>query len=293
MHNDHPLYFSRSEKRGIFILLLICVLMHFIPNVYSSFIKAPPFGEDSVAFMAFVESVRQKEVVPVSNVQQQQPVELFRFNPNSLDEAGWKRLGIHENTAKRIRKYVDKGGRFYQKEDLYKIYGMPTEQVAMLLPYIDIPERNRKPQTLQNPYPLKVKSISQQPVDINLADSATFESLPGIGPVLAKRIVLFREKLGGFEHVDQVGETYGLADSTFKKIQSWLTRGDQPVKKININTITEDMLRSHPYVGYKKAAAIIRYRNEHGAFIMLSDFEKLVVITPTDIQKLKPYLVFE
>ncbi|HRN91471.1 MAG TPA: helix-hairpin-helix domain-containing protein [Ferruginibacter sp.] len=293
MHNDHSLYFSPSERRGILLLLLICVLMHIVPNVYSSFMQAPPLGEDSLAFQQFVASVSQVQAEHKPTLQHHQQDELFLFNPNTLDEVGWQRLGINENTARRIRKYVAKGGRFKKKEDLFKIYGLPEAQAERLMPYVQLPKEERVQQSFPDARPQTSRKVVQQPVDINLADSALFESLPGIGPVLAKRIVVFRTKLGGFHEVQQVGETFGLADSTFRKIQPRLVRGKETVKQININTAAEEMLRAHPYIGYKKAAAIIRYRKEHGEYSSWVDLEKLVILTPSDIQKLRPYLVFE
>jgi competence ComEA-like helix-hairpin-helix protein len=108
-------------------------------------------------------------------------------------------------------------------------------------------------------------------IDVNNADTTAFISLPGIGSKLAARIITFREKLGGFYSVEQIGETYGLPDSTFQKIKQWLKLDNLSVKKININTATVDEMKAHPYIKYGLANPIVAYRNEHGAFSKIED----------------------
>ena len=78
-------------------------------------------------------------------------------------------------------------------------------------------EKKEYPKTTS---PYTAKAI--QPVDINLADTSDFINLPGIGSKLSQRIIAFRNKLGGFYSIDQVGETYLLPDSTFQKIKPGL-----------------------------------------------------------------------
>ena len=111
-------------------------------------------------------------------------------------------------------------------------------------------------------------------IDINTADTSAFISLPGIGSKLAARIVNFRDKLGGFYSIDQVGETFGLPDSTFQKIKQYLKLENTSIKKININTATVDELKAHPYIKYSVANPIIAYRNEHGPFFKSGRYKK-------------------
>jgi len=130
-------------------------------------------------------------------------------------------------------------------------------------------------------------------IDINTADTSAFISLPGIGSKLAARIVTFREKLGGFYSVEQIGETYGLADSTFQKIKQYFKLDNASVKKININTATVDEMKSHPYIKYSLANPILAYRNEHGAFSKIEDVRKVMIITDQIYEKIAPYLTIQ
>ena len=104
------------------------------------------------------------------------------------------------------------------------------------------------------------------------------------------RIVNFREKLGGFYSIEQVRETYGLPDSTYQKIKLNLKLDNSEVKKININNASVEDLKSHPYIRYNIANAIIAYRKEHGSFSAISDLKKIMIITDEVYQKIAPYL---
>ncbi|MGN6292715.1 MAG: ComEA family DNA-binding protein [Chitinophagaceae bacterium] len=220
--------------------------------------------------------------------------ELFSFNPNTLSAEGWKKLGLREKTVKTIRNYIEKGGRFKKPEDLQKVYGLREEEYERLKGYVQIERpapalaEANKTAAVKPVYPSR-KEISV--VDINTADSAAFEALPGIGPKLAMRIIHFREKLGGFYSVEQVGETFGLADSVFQKIQVYLRLNDVTViHKININTADLNELRSHPYIRYNLAKVIINFRQQHGTFSAVEDLKRIVAIEVNQFEKMKAYL---
>jgi competence ComEA-like helix-hairpin-helix protein len=128
------------------------------------------------------------------------------------------------------------------------------------------------------------------PVKINTADSAAWEALPGIGPILAARIVRFREKLGGFHSISQIAETYGLPDSTFNKIQASLRLDSSSLKKLNINEMDEKSLAQHPYIRYKLARLIVQYRSVHGPFSHPTDLLNIPLVDDSIYRKLEKYI---
>lgn len=157
-------------------------------------------------------------------------------------------------------------------------------------PTYNRPERPKYTDTLRR-YPAPFKKTAPAIIaDINSADTTDFIALPGIGSKLANRIVNFREKLGGFYSIDQIAEVYGLQDSVFQKIRPSLQINIDPVKKININTATIDELKTHPYIKYAIAKAIIAYRNEHGAFSIIEDVKKIMLIDEALYMRIAPYL---
>lgn len=218
-------------------------------------------------------------------------VELFAFDPNTLEEAGWKKLGVREKTIRTILKYLSKGGKFRKPEDLSRIYGLPPAQYERLRPYIIIKENATafRPGQQADREPVKKPSGRPASIEINTADSALFEMLPGIGPTLAIRIIRFREKLGGFYSIEQVKETFGLADSVFQKIRSYLRNDGGELRKIDLNKAGMEELKAHPYVRYNVANIIVQYRNQHGPFDTVEDLKKIAVIDNALYEKLNPY----
>lgn len=250
---------------------------------------------------------------------------LFTFDPNTLTAAGWERLGVRARTAQTIRNYVLHGGKFRKPEDLYKIYGLRKEEADRLIPYVSLPESDQSytrgsedrgtSATPDGTHAATAGGIGGSPgnqsasgdkvvgkwrrqftsaiIDINTADTSAFIALWGIGNRLASRIVNFREKLGGFHRVDQVGETYGLPDSTFQAIKSHLTCTNPALRTININTADAVLLDQHPYISRSEAHAIVRYREQHGAYQAVDQLLQIAILTPDHVEKIRPYLTIQ
>lgn len=226
------------------------------------------------------------------------PSELFPFDPNTATGEEWMRLGLTERQVGTILNYVSKGGRFRRAEDLKRIYGFPEEAYAVLSPHVRIPPSKES---------LARKAFVQQAdrvngrgsqrrfpasVGINTADSATWESLPGIGPFLASRIVRFRSRLGGFHSIAQVGETFGLPDSVFRRIAPLLAEESGTFSPgLDVNAATLEELKSHPYLTHRLARSIVAYRDQHGAFRKPEDLLAIETLTPELYDRLVPYVL--
>ncbi len=305
--------FTRKERRGIIILLIAILFMWFLPDFFSKKEATVPEEKkkEIIKEAALLGNVQQadsagsriaaaddfKETLYEPKREENIPATLFEFDPNTLSPEGWKRLGLHEKTIRTIQNYLSKGGRFYKAEDIGKIYGLRKEEYERLLPYVRIKgfkdgnrETGSAPNNI-NPPEQTGNVFSVAAIDINTADTTAWIALPGIGSKLAARIVNFRNKLGGFYAIEQVAETYGLPDSTFQKIKNRLSLpdGSEPVK-ININTADVNVLKSHPYINYSLANAIIQYRNQHGSFKELAQLLNIHLVTTELFNKIRPYL---
>jgi len=312
------LSYTNKERIGIFVLLgliIVCVVIPFLyPYVHhqkqydqskfkSEIEQLKLLKSDSVTDKKYSAKNFDAKKDPGDFNDFAQPsekynpkinAEVFYFDPNTATAIEWKRLGLKDKTIETIQKYLSKGGRFYKAEDISKIWGLHPEDIKRLLPYINIEQKKTEyaptnQQAKQTSYDSKIT----QPLDINTADTAAFIALPGIGSKLAQRIINFRDKLGGFNSVDQVGETFGLPDSTFQKIRSRLISTNAPVKKININTALLDEMKIHPYIRYAVANAIMQYRTQHGNFLSVIDLKKIMIITDDIYKKMEPYITIE
>ncbi|WP_425422763.1 ComEA family DNA-binding protein [Phaeodactylibacter xiamenensis] len=222
----------------------------------------------------------------------------FAFDPNTLSGDSLMLLGLSGRTVRTLINYRDKGGQFRQPEDLKKIYGLPPDQAKALMPYVSIPKGEPRPESqaadaeAQATPPRPEATEPPTSIRINTAAPEEWQALQGIGPAFARRICGFRDKLGGFAHVDQVGETYGLPDSTFQRIRPQLVV-DQPVQRLRINHLDATGLKAHPYLTWKHANAIIAYRGQHGAFTSAAEVAKIRSIPAEVLKKMEPYWSFE
>ena len=217
---------------------------------------------------------------------------MFYFDPNTLDVAGWQKLGIKDKTIASMQKYIAKGGRFKTPDDLHKVWGLREEEKERLIPFVRIVVQ-AQPAYTNNYTPYEKKPYEKklvEAVDINAGDSAAFDALPGIGGGYSRRIINFRNRLGGFYKVDQIAETFGLPDSVFQKIKPMLRISGNVVKKLNVNTAKEEELKVHPYIRWQLAKVIVEYKKQHGDFKTLEELKKIMLIDTETYNKISPYL---
>lgn len=168
-------------------------------------------------------------------------VENFRFNPNTATLEDLRRLGFTDKQARSIDNYRQKGGRFRRKSDFARSYVVSDSVYARLEPYIDIPL-----------------------LDLNLADSAAFDALPGIGGYFARQMVLHRARLGGsYSDPRQLLEIYHFTQEKLDAIADLITLDSTRVQPYPLWTYPIDSLRKHPAIGsYATARSIVFFR-EH------------------------------
>jgi competence ComEA-like helix-hairpin-helix protein len=226
------------------------------------------------------------------------PAALFTFNPNTADEATLQKLGLAANTIKSIVNYRQKGGVFRKKEDLQKIYTLPEETYERLAAYIEIPQASAPEKTLPSSTNTrifeKIPAKAGKILDVNQATEADWFQMPGFGEKRAAQMVRYKNALGGFLSIEQVGELYGLPDSIFQRIRPMLTIGPAAIHKINLNTATADELKQHPYFSYKQARLIVAYREQHGPFKSIGDIGRIAAFSDKKwLDKITPYLSIE
>jgi competence ComEA-like helix-hairpin-helix protein len=310
--HDSYLYFTKKERRGSLLLLLVVVLVSLTPFFYS--LLNPKIMSTSHEFDEDVAALKPRKAVAKKNQSSKtteddsfQPYDgpspvayspdagtLFKFDPNTLSPEGWKALGLRDKTISTILNYRSKGGRFREAADIKKIWGLFPDEAERLMPYVEIEKsaQSYDHSKAAGAYKAKEPPKDLSPISINGSDTAAWIALPGIGGTLSQRIVKFRDKLGGFYSVDQVAETFGLPDSTFRQIKPLLILAGE-VKKININNATLEELKNHPYIKHPVANALIEYKVQHGDYKSVEDIKKIMIITEELFAKVSPYLKVE
>ena len=131
-------------------------------------------------------------------------------------------------------------------------------------------------------------------INLNEADSAMLEALPGIGERLSARIIKYRDRLGGFHDVTQLKEVYGLQDTVLKILASRVfVPSNSALKKLDINKCGYADFRHHPYMGHAFAKSLVAFRQTHGEIKTVEDLYQLVAVKKEEIDRMKPYFSFE
>jgi competence ComEA-like helix-hairpin-helix protein len=143
------------------------------------------------------------------------------------------------------------------------------------------------------PKPATSKATPGVIIELNTADSAKLTGLNGIGPSFARRIISYRNRLGGFVKKEQLLEVFGLDSEKYTGLQAQVSVDASKIKKIPVNTVGFDGLSHFPYLTYKQMNAIIRFREQHGEYESTDDLKNIVIMDDATLQKIKPYLTFK
>ena len=257
--------------------------------------------------------------------------ELFPFDPNTASAEDFERLGLESWQARSIIRFREKGGIFSRPSDFARVYGITKRTYEVLLPFIQIAddykpaadfygkegygrsgrrytpyynnreERYRrydqdnassegkaedKTETKVYSYPHKLKA--NEHIEINGADTTLLMKIPGIGSYYASRIVRYRERLGGFASAQQLEEIDGLPESAI----AYIKIDEQQIRKMNLNKLTLNQLKKHPYLNFYQAKEICDYRRLKGPLHSIEDLKLLKDFPPDEIERLKPYICF-
>ena len=130
-------------------------------------------------------------------------------------------------------------------------------------------------------------------LEMNSADTLDWQQLYGIGPVLSKRIVAYRSRLGGFYAKEQLLEVYGITDTLYAGLLPSLRLDTASLRRIYINLTPLDSLKRHPYIDYYQAKALTAYRQHHGSYTSACDLMRVSLLDSATVSRLKPYLSFK
>jgi len=278
-------YFSKPERKGILLLCLFLMAGLLLPKVYARFYP----NDELISWESLGVDTLPLASIPVPTIDS-----FFQFNPNLCRVEDFELLGLSTRLAVRIENYRKKGGQFYKKTDLLKIYGMDSLWFNQVIDWIEIPKKSQWGKTKSRPYnqaktPYRPKEKIK--IYVNQADIETWQKLPGIGQYRAEKIVKFRDGLGGFTKLDQVRLTYGLPDSVFQSILPCLVLAS-PVKKIQLNLVGIDDLAQHPLISWKEARMIVNYRTQHGTYKQPKDLKRILGVDTNRLEQMLPYFDF-
>lgn len=302
-------YFSREEKRGILLLLISIGLVVLVGQYFTSKRSNDQFSaadlaeqtrmqQEYEAFTASLQEIDRKASNYSSAFSKQKPSEkpsitLAPFNPNKADSLTFRKLGLPSWMTQNILHYRQKGGTFRKASDFKKIYGLTEEQYSTLLPYINIPPpdtMSQSPRLYTPPPPIEsFKYTAGTTLELNKADTTELKKIPGIGSGIARLIVGYRERLGGFYRIEQLEEIHLNVES----LRPWFSIDPTLIQRIPANRTGVERLRAHPYLNFYQAKAIVEYRRKKGNLTDLKPFTLYEEFAPEELEQIALYLSFE
>ena len=289
-------YLQKSDRRVVLTLLAVMVVALGIIFLTGGERDGETASGDSLA-------LRQNSKKQSNTYYYVAPkkVERFAFDPNTADSTQLLRLGLQPWQVRNIYKYRAAGGIYREPKDFAKLYGLTVKQYRELEPYIHISsdylpastlvERKHASQSVvrdssQHHYPVKIRETEQ--VVLNTADTTSLKTIPGIGPYFARKIVQYGQRLGGYVSIDQLDEIEGFP----QEAKHYLVINQPQTQKLNVNRMTLDELKRHPYISFFQAKAITDYRRLHGPLHSLNELRLSKDFPPEAVKRLLPYVAY-
>lgn len=308
-------YINRHDRRILLVLLTVAAIALGGMFLLGGNEEAETSGEsetsglseyfgntgDSTSTGRTGKSAHPRASVPATSdsyyAQPTRSIECFPFDPNTADSTQLLRLGLQPWQVRNIYKYRAAGGVYHRKEDFARLYGLTAKQYQELEPYIRIsPDfqqasamiADEKPvmrDTLR--FPVKIKE--NETIDLNANDTSIYKKVPGIGSFFSRKIADYGRRLGGYVSIDQLDEIEGFPQTS----KRYFSLATADVKPLNINRLSLQELKHHPYINYYQARAIVDYRRQHGLLHSLQELSLLPEFSDEAIHRLEPYVCYE
>lgn len=285
---------SKRNRRAVLGVLVLVTAISFLPRILAG---TANFSDDEISF----EQIKITE----SNLEERQEFwakkkrrkydknaykKRFKkpkkkFDPNTYKISDWVKLGLSEKQAMIVVKLSERG--FYSNADLERIYVLPKPAYDLLKDSTFYPRRSSILSYQTNkPSPDK----SKVSVNLNGGSHEDFERIKGIGSYFSKKIIDYRERLGGYINKEQLLEIWKIDLIKYQEIEEFIYFAGEPVEKISINQATIETLKAHPYINYKLANSIVKIREQHGEYKELKEIKRSKLIDEVTFVKIEPYL---
>lgn len=309
------LAFNKRERNGIFVLIFLIVFVAMVQLILPFFKPVYP-AIDEMEYQSIIrqieqdsfneklarkkekeldqkESFEQKKKKRISYGKSKKLWEPLLFDPNSAKESDWMRFGLSRKQAKTIEKYKAHGATFKLKSDVRKLFVIDDELFLKMKPYINLPDvmLHDTGKYIKSQSPKVIALVGQDlRIELNTTDTSELIKLKGIGRYYAKKIIWYRDKLGGFYSVNQLYEIERMRSETVQEIAPYVWVDTNKVMKIHINSTAAPEMVKHPYFTWNMAISIQDYRDFTKKFKSVHQLVEIGLLNEEIYSKLAPYL---
>lgn len=286
--------FTKSQKVGVIVIACIILLQIVYLNLGRIRTIPNPIVLDDTEY---VFNNNQNDFNNNLKFNKTKTISYKKFNPNKFKQSDWIEFGFSEKQAKSIVNYKNKIKGFKTKQDLKKVYVISDKKYKELEPFIDIPINNNESNSLQNQKYISSGDKKESAhkkfeiiADINVSDVNELTKIVGIGEYTANNIIKFREKVGGFHSINQLKEVYGISDDNFNLIKQQVSVDKSKIIKLNVNQMSIQQLKKHPYISWNVAQSIIEERLKGKLNSLQFLVDKNELLTQKELLNLLPYI---
>ncbi len=303
--------FTKSEKNGALVLLAIVILLIIFPYIYDLFsVKKEydynAFKKEVAEFEASLKSAENKKGsnrLDNAIMARYDSLKLFTFNPNSTTVEQWKRLGLTDKQIKTIEKYKTKGGKFFEKDDFKRMYGIRETQYEILKPFINLPDKHERSIASANQIPQEESDNESETeialfnFDPNQTTAEQWKSL-GLSDKQISTIEKYTSKGGKFFKKEDFKKIYGISEELYAKLEPFIQIADnkkiitasEEVKAININSLSQEELEENK--AFKRyAKSIVKYRELLGGYYKKEQLLEVYGMTQEAYDKISPGII--
>jgi competence protein ComEA len=282
--------FNRSQRNGI-LLLVFFISGYLVINYYVDFSKENLLDINSKEVIAIQKELDSLRTIDIAS----KKPKVFPFNPNFLTDFKGYTLGMSTEEIDRLLAFRKENKWINSVEDFKKVTKVSDSLLNKISPYFKFPDWVTNPKS-KNKYVkkrFKEKKFTQK-IDLNLATQDQLEAVNGIGKAFSKRIIDYRNKLGGFTNDIQLYQVYGLDFQVANSIlKEFTVKTPKEIIKMNLNSISASDIATIPSISFDLAKRIWEFRILNEGIKSFSELENIEGLTKRKLQGIQLYLKLE
>ena len=286
--------FNKQQRSGVLLLLLLIVALLSV-YWFMDFSEEDTFDTSSTEIVSIQKELDSLRLVEIENRKPKK----YPFNPNFITDYKGYTLGMSNEEIDRLLQFRKEGKWINSTEEFKKVTGVSDSLLNEMSPYFKFPDwvTNPKPKTDYKDFKAEkgfVEKPFTQKIDLNKASEEQLRQVSGIGDALSKRIVSYREKLGGFSEDLQLYEVYGLNPEVVQRTLNLFTvKTPKEINKINVNIASASDISTIPGISFEMAKKIWEFRILREKVTSIEELSKIEGMSERKLRLIQLYLSVE